>query len=83
MKGGADGGLKVGWRRELGQREFCGIDKRSEAFSCPYTPRRNYIIYDASLFPVLMTTLQWIYFIISVFQGGSGSSERTSILSSS
>lgn len=46
MKGGADGGLKGGWRRELGQREFCGIDKRSEAFSCLYTPRRNYIIFN-------------------------------------
>lgn len=46
MKGGAGGGLKVGWRREPGQREFCGIYERSEAFSCPYTPRRNYIIFN-------------------------------------
>lgn len=46
MKGGADGGLKVGWRRELGQREFWGIDEKSEAFSCPYTEKRNYIIFN-------------------------------------
>lgn len=30
MKGGADGVLKVAWRRELRQRKFCGIE-RSEA----------------------------------------------------